>query len=61
VEEGKEVVPAQTVKCKLCGGRITGYDFPERMAKLRRHYKRRHPAAFRRSIRKGVKKRKEAS
>ena len=39
--------PVRTVRCSICGKGISGYDFPERMGKLRHHYKRSHPAEFR--------------
>ena len=35
-------MPAKTVHCSICHDRIRGKDFPERMAKLRRH-----PSAWR--------------
>ena len=51
--------PAKVVHCRVCNARISGDDFPGRMAKLRRHYKKHHPEAWKRSIKKGVKARKE--
>lgn len=50
-------MPDRTVHCKVCGTPITGYDFPERMEKLRRHYKKHHPRKWRASIESGVSKR----
>jgi len=47
-------VPKKTVHCRVCGAPITGYDFPERMAKLRRHYKRKHPKLWRKSVEKAL-------
>lgn len=51
-------MPEQTVHCSICGKPIRGYDFPKRMAKLRRHYKKMHPKEFRDMVKKGVAKRK---
>lgn len=51
-------MPDKTVHCSICGKAVSGYDFPERMAKLRRHRKKYHPKAFRESIRKGIASRK---
>jgi len=50
-------MPKKTVHCRLCGKAISGYDFPERMTKLRRHRKRSHPKAHRKSIKKAVRTR----
>lgn len=36
----------RTVRCSRCGKAIKGYDFKERMGKLRRHYKKYHPRVF---------------
>jgi len=43
-------MPIRTVECSICDAGISGYDFPERMAKLRRHYKRVHPAKFKKMM-----------
>lgn len=45
-------MPVRTVRCSKCGARISGYDYPERMAKLRRHYKKYHPIKFKKMIEK---------
>ena len=50
-------MPVKTVHCSKCGKAISGYDFPARMAKTRRHYAKHHPAAFKKSIKKGVRTR----
>lgn len=47
-------MPTMTIHCKLCGKGISGYDFAERMAKLRRHRAKYHPAAFWKSVNKSV-------
>jgi len=47
-------MPNKTVHCKICHAPISGSTFKERMAKIRRHYKKYHPAAFARMIRKAV-------
>lgn len=52
-------MPMKTVHCSICDAPIRGSTFNARMTKLRRHYKRQHPAAWKRSTRKGVKARKE--
>ncbi len=52
-----EKMPDRTIHCKVCNRPITGYDFAERMAKLRRHYKKYHPSRFKASIKRGVKAR----
>lgn len=50
----------ETVRCRVrgCGKTIRGKNFADIMAKLRRHRKQEHPALFRKSIKKGVAKRK---
>lgn len=45
-------MPMKTIHCGICGTAIRGDDFPERMDKLRRHRKRKHPGAFRQSVKK---------
>jgi len=40
-------MPTKTIHCKICKKAIRGYDFSERMTKLRRHYKSKHPQEFR--------------
>lgn len=53
-------MPTKTIHCSICNKAISGYDFPERMSKLRRHRKKVHPLAFRKSVEKGLKTRKSA-
>ena len=48
----------ETVHCSICGKAIRGEDFKDIMAKLRRHRKKYHPKAFKKSVKKGVKTRK---
>jgi len=40
-------MPTRTIHCSICRKAISGYDFPERMKKLRHHYKISHPTEFR--------------
>lgn len=40
-------MPIMTIHCKVCGRGISGYDFAERMTKLRHHYQKKHPSEFR--------------
>lgn len=47
-------MPTRTVHCSICGKAISGYDFSERMDKLRRHRTKEHPGAAKASTRKGV-------
>ena len=52
----------KNIKCSICGKRIRGtkdVEFKERMAKLRRHRKRSHPKAHKKSIRKALKTKRE--
>ena len=51
-------MPRKTVHCRVCGAPISGYDFEERMARLRRHYKRHHPRIWRESVKRGAEKRR---
>lgn len=44
----------ESVRCSICGQGISGKNFADIMAKLRRHRKQKHPKAFRESIKKGV-------
>lgn len=62
------VPKARTIKCNVrgCDARIRIYDnkgnllpFKERIAKLRRHRKRKHPRLFKKSIKKAQKTKKE--
>ena len=49
---------AHNIRCRTCGKAVRGtknVEFAERMKKLRRHYKAKHPKKFRASIRKGLK------
>lgn len=45
-------MPSRTVHCSICGKAVSGYNFEERMSKLRRHRKKYHPSAHRRSTKK---------
>lgn len=54
---GSKKMP-ETIHCSICGKAIRGENFQDWMAKLRRHRKKYHPAAFKRSVKKGVKARK---
>lgn len=47
-------MPMRTVHCHLCGKAIRGYDFAERMKKLRHHRKQKHPSAHKRSVAKAM-------
>lgn len=56
-------MPLKSFRCSICGASaprkyLADGKFAERMAWLRRHRKRRHPRAFRASIRKGVRARR---
>ena len=42
----------KTVHCRICGKAISGVDFGERMRKLRKHRKKMHPTAHKRSVKK---------
>jgi len=48
-------MPMKTVHCSLCGKPIKGRNFQERMAKLRRHRKQKHPKAHKKSVKKMLK------
>jgi hypothetical protein len=48
----------EIVHCGKCRKAIKVKDFPDQMRKLRRHYKKYHPEAFEKSIKKGIKTRK---
>jgi len=48
----------EIIHCKKCGKAIRVKNFADQMAKIRRHYKKYHPSAFKKSIAKGVKARK---
>lgn len=52
--------PFKTVHCRVCGAGIGGEDFPQRMAKLRRHYAAKHPRKWKESIKRGVRARAKA-
>lgn len=45
-------MPTKTIHCRICGKSISGYDFAERMKKLRRHRKEKHPGAHKASVKK---------
>jgi len=47
-------MPMRTVHCRICGKPVRGYSFESRMKKLRRHRKRAHPHAHRRSVKKAL-------
>ncbi len=49
------------VHCSICGkiSPVDAKNFQERMAWLRRHRKESHPEAFRKSVKKAVKTKKE--
>jgi len=50
------------IRCRICGKRIRGtknVPFNERMRKLRRHYKKYHPEAFKEMYRKAAETRKK--
>lgn len=55
------------IRCSICGKRVRykrGYHIvngidPGRLIAIRRHWKRKHPRAWRKSIIRGVRKRKE--
>jgi len=53
-------MPMKTIHCRVCKAAISGEDFAQRMAKLRTHYSEKHPRIWKESIRRGVRKRKEA-
>jgi len=48
------------IHCRICGRPIAKarLSFKNRMAKVRKHYKRMHYSTFRKGLRKGVKKRR---
>ncbi len=48
----------ETIKCSKCGKKIRVDGFADQMSKIRRHYKKNHPTAFKQSIKRGVAKRK---
>lgn len=58
-KKAKNEMPRKTIHCSLCGKPIFGDNFPERMARLRRHRKRSHSKAHRRSIKKAVRTRRK--
>lgn len=45
-------MPVKTVHCSICNKAVSGYDFFERMSKLRRHRKQAHPKTHRKSYKK---------
>jgi len=47
-------MPSRTVHCSICGKSVSGYNFEQRMSKLRRHRKKYHPTAHRKSVKKMV-------
>ena len=53
-------MPYRLVHCRICNAGIGGEDFPQRMAKLRRHYAEKHPRKWKEAVRRGVKARAEA-
>lgn len=44
----------ETIKCRKCGQSFRVKDFADQMAKIRHHYKVKHPVTFRKSIKKSV-------
>ena len=48
----------RSIKCSICGARSPRLGFAKRMAWIREHRRRKHPRAFRASIRKGVRARR---
>lgn len=48
----------ETTHCRICGKAIHAESFEDGMAKLRRHRKKYHPTAFRKSVKKGIASRK---
>lgn len=52
-------MPMKTIHCKICGKAIRGTTFGARMKKLRRHRKKAHPTAHKRSIRKALRTKRE--
>lgn len=56
--------PLKSFRCSICGASsprpyLAEGQFQKRMVWLRRHRKRMHPKAFRKSVKKAVKARKE--
>ena len=49
---------SKTIHCSICKQAISGPNFETRMAKLRRHRKRKHPKAHKKSVKKSVKSKK---
>jgi len=52
----------KNLKCSKCGKSIAGtkeHGFAERMAKVRSHYKNKHPRLWRESVKRGVEKRRK--
>jgi hypothetical protein len=49
----------EIIHCGICRKPIKVEDFKDALAKLRRHRKKYHPKAFRKSIKKGVATRKK--
>jgi hypothetical protein len=48
----------ETIYCSKCKKAIKVENFPDQMSKLRHHYARHHPKAFKESVAKGIKTRK---
>ena len=55
---GLKEADVETIHCSICGQAIRVKNFKDQMAKLRRHRQKKHPYAFRQSIKRGVLKRK---
>ncbi len=49
----------ETVRCSICGQAIKVKNFKDQMDKIRRHRKLHHPKAFRVSIKRGMRTRRE--
>ena len=50
---------SETVHCKICGKSFRVENFADQMEKIRHHYKIAHPRKFKKSIKRGVEKRKK--
>ena len=55
----KKKKPAKYIHCSICGTAVakTSLVFDSRFAKLRHHYKTKHPEEFKKMVKKGVKTR----
>lgn len=48
----------ETIHCRVCGKSFRVENFADQMKKIRRHYKTEHPRLWRKSIKRGVVKRR---